>query len=256
MKISPVMRSLIVGLGVSLLTFQMSTQPGKAEDTWDVLESLEDEEFPIAFHALFSTGYQQTDLPALSQALQDRGYGAISPDFWSAGGMFQTVAWNVIAEFEGQSGVNMPLLNDDFWAQVSAGNFFVNLGYQFKPLENLRIYPLVGIGASFVDVRFTRLARVYDFDAFLDQPGWYGQMNNTALSLNLGLGLELQGWLGTLGLRGGYVWSPIPSAWWSNSAFDTDNDDTSSARDARNALLLNGPGMAPQGPYLKLVFGF
>ncbi len=226
-------------------------EAARAEDPWDTLEALTDEDWPIAFHALFSTGYQNTALPALSQALQERGYGAINSDFWSAGGMFQIVAWNVVTEFEGQAGVNLPLTNDDFWAQVSAGNVFVNVGYQFKPLENLRIYPLVGIGASFVDVRFTRLVRVPDFDAFLDQPGWYGQMGNSALSFNLGLGMELQGWLGTLGLRAGYVWSPLPSAWWSTAVFNSDNDDND-----QNALLLNGPGMAPQGPYLKLVFGF
>lgn len=227
---------------------------GIDEDLESILSLFEDneEDFPLGFHMLFSTGYQQSQMSALSQPLQEKGYGALNQNFWSFGGSFQMVLWNVIAEFEGQAGLSGPVSNDDFLALVSAGNTLFNLGYQFKPHKNLRIYPLVGMGASFVDMQFRRRSQLPDFDSFLSQPGWYGQMGNSVFALNLGLGLEFQGFLGTVGLRGGYLFHPFPSTWWTSSVPGTDSDDGNNL----STLLLDGPALTMNGPYLKLVMGF
>lgn len=217
-------------------------------DLW--LESLVDPDtrHPIHFHMLFHGGYQRSSLAGLQTALSDRGYSSLSEDFWSGGGAFQMVAWNVVTEFEGSGAMTMPVINEQNWLMALAGNTFFNLGYQFEPHPNLRIYPLVGIGLSFMELQFMRRALAPTFGEFLDNPLWSGRMGNQIFALNLGLGLEWQGWLGRVGLRGGYLFHPVPGNWWTTSS---PHDNVN-----REILLADGPPMRMDGPYLRLVIGF
>ncbi|MBF2052120.1 MAG: hypothetical protein IGS03_01495 [Candidatus Sericytochromatia bacterium] len=225
--------------------------PADDEDLAELwLESLVDPDVrhPIHFHMLFSGGYQNSNLSGLQQVLSDRGYRNLGQDFWGGGGSVQMVAWNVVTEFEGMASLTMPVINDDYWLLATAGNTFFNLGYQFEPHPNLRIYPLVGLGLSFMDLQFVRRSVMPTFGEFLDNPLWSGNMANQIFALNLGLGLEWQGWLGRVGLRGGYIFHPIAGNWWTTNAPD-DNIN-------RQLLLADGPSMRMDGPYLKLVIGF
>lgn len=220
-------------------------------DLW--LESLVDPDVrhPIHFHMLFSGGYQNSDLNGLQQSLRDRGYRTLGQDFWGGGGSIQMVAWNVVTEFEGAASLTMPVTDDDYWLLATAGNTFFNLGYQFEPHPNLRIYPLVGIGLSFLELQFIRRSVMPTFGEFLDSPLRNGNLNNQIFALNLGLGLEWQGWLGRMGLRGGYIFHPIAGNWWtSTSAYNNSNNSNN------ELLLADGPSMRMDGPYLKLVIGF
>jgi hypothetical protein len=208
----------------------------------------ETSEFPLGLHVFFNSGYQHSELGPLNSALKKQGYTSLGEDLWSSGGAMQLVAWHMIYEVEGQAAIHAPINNEDYQALAITGNTFFNVGYEFKPMKGLRIYPVLGVGASVLDLYFVRRSRLPSFDEFVSNPGWNGAINNTMFALNLGVGLELQGWLGTLGLRGGYIFHPIGSSWWSNG--------TSNNSSQNPVLLPNGPEMALNGPYLKLVAGF
>lgn len=212
---------LMLGMALSLSSaYVSSAQAGDefSEITQDLFELWfdsweEDTEFPIGFHVLFNSGYQRSDLSPLNRELQKQGYSALGPDLWSTGGAMQLVAWHMIYEVEGQAAIHAPINNADYQALAIAGNTFFNVGYEFKPVKWFRVYPVLGIGASVLDLYFVRRGRLPSFDEFVANPGWNGAINNTMFALNVGLGLELQGWLGTLGLRGGYVFHPVGSSW-------------------------------------------
>lgn len=251
-------KQLFLAFGIALSLNSGYVETAQAADefseiTQDLFElwfdSLEDDaEFPIGFHVLFNSGYQRSDLSPLNSALKKQGYTPLGPDLWSSGGAMQLVAWHMIYEIEGQAAIHAPINNADYQSLAVTGNTFFNVGYEFKPIKGLRIYPVLGVGASVLDLYFVRRSRLPSFEEFVSNPGWSGAINNTMFALNVGLGLELQGWLGTLGLRGGYIFHPIGSSWWSNG---TSNNST------QNPILLpNGPEMALNGPYLKLVAGF
>lgn len=251
---------LILTLTLSLSSGYPNTAQAKektsetAKDMFDLwFENWEQKtEFPFGFHVLFNSGYQRSDLSPLNTPLQKQGYNTLGPDLWSSGGAMQLVAWHIIYEFDGQVAIHTPINNDDYQAMVVAGNTFFNVGYEFKPTKELRIYPLLGVGMSFLDLSFARRSRLPSFDEFVSNPGWNGTINNTMFALNMGMGLEFQSWLGTLGLRTGYIFHPIGSSWWSNGSSNSNNTQNNS----NPMLLSNGPEMALNGPYLKLVMGF
>ena len=198
---------LVCGMALGLSSGYMQT--AQAE---------ENTEFPVELHLLFNSGYQYSELSPLNTALQKQDYSPLGPHLWSSGGAMQLVAWRMIYEFEGQMAIHAPISNSDYQARVLTGNSFFNIGYEFKPVNGLRIYPLIGLGASFLDLSFSQRSRLPSFDEFVSNPGWNGTINNSMFALNIGLGLELQGWLGTIGLRGGYVFHPIGSSGWSSGS--------------------------------------
>lgn len=242
-KASTLLLMIAVTMGLSN-GYMKASHAAEHEFLWE-----DNNELPMGLHLFFNSGYQHSDLSPLNAALQKQNYSPLGPNLWSSGGAMQLVAWRMIYEVEGQVAIHAPINNPDYQAMVMTGNSFFNVGYEFKPVKALRIYPLLGIGASFLDVSFTRRSRLPSFDEFLSNPGWNGKINNTLFALNVGVGLELQGWLGSVGLRGGYIFHPMGSSWWGTGSSEDQNTKDPT-------LLSNGPEMALNGPYLKLVVGF
>lgn len=173
---------------------------------------------PLGGHLLFSPGYQHLNLQTLFSSLEKQNYSGISQENLALNGSLQFIFWHLLTEFEGGVNLSAPVANSDYWLQLMADTFFVNLGYEFRPLKNLSIYPLVGLGMSSVNLKFTRRNLLPDFDTFLAQPGWQGQLDNSLLAINLGLGIDWHwDWGITLGLRGGYVLTPLSGNGWSMS---------------------------------------
>lgn len=207
-------------------------------------------DFPFEMHILFSPGYQRLNLSNINPLMTQRGYAAFEENMVAFGGSFQMIWWNVLTEWEGGASLTAPVSNQDFVAQLYSGYFFMNLGYRFKPLKNLSIYPLLGLGINTLDLNFTRRALLPSLDDFLDNPGWQGSISNTLFAINLGLGLDWHwDWVGTLGLRGGYILNPFAGNWWTLN-------DLQSNEDRQGPPLSNGPATSLSGPYVRLNLGF
>lgn len=210
------------------------------------------EEFPFDLNLLFNIGYSRSELSGLNTALQAKGYSPFGEHMLSMGGSMQFIAWNVMTEFEGNFGITAPSLNNDYFVNLTNGSLLLNLGYQFKPTPNLRIYPLVGIGAGLLDMSFTRRSLSPSFDEFLSNPGRQGRIGALLLALNAGVGLDWRwDWGFQVGLRGGYLWTP-PSNWWSMTDIYSDSDNDNQ----RSYPVAGGPSISMSGPYLRMMIGF
>lgn len=209
------------------------------------------EEFPFDLNLLFNLGYNRYGLETLNTAMRDKGYSNFGENMLSLGGSLQFITWNVLTEFEGNVGLTTPSFNSDYQVNLTTGNFLLNLGYQFKPLRELSIYPLLGIGVGFLDMDFRSRKLFPSFDEFLSNPGRQSRLGNVFLTLNLGLGIDWRwGWGFQAGLRGGWLWTP-PSNWWGMSNVYSNSDGSSNS-----VNLAGGPEITLGGPYLKLMLGF
>jgi hypothetical protein len=143
-----------------------SPEPERPSQADEWLHQLVEDDLPFMFHVLFSGGYQRVPLGPLNTRLQAQGYDAASEDFLSLGGSIQFSAWDVLTEFEGHVATTLPVVNQDYWMTLSASQVFFNLGYQFRPLKQLRIYPIAGIGVAALDLSFMRRALFPTFYEF------------------------------------------------------------------------------------------
>lgn len=222
-----------------------SASPSEAAGPNDFLNA----ELPITFHVMFSSGYQRVPMGTLASRLDSQGYSSLPQDFLTFGASVQMQAWDLMTEFEGLAGIAWPLSHPDNWLNMTANQTFFNLGYRFRPTEQLSIYPLVGLGVSMLELNFVRTVVPTDFDEVLAMPAQQGQLNHRAVALNLGLGIDWHwGNWGQLGLRGGIIWLPIAGAWTISAS---PND-----RFNRRAAIANGPELGHIAPYLSLNIGF
>lgn len=208
-----------------------------------------EDDLPISLNMLFNTGYSRYNLSDLNQVMQGKGYSAFSENLFSVGGSMQLVTWNFLTELEGNVAFGAPSINDTYYTNLSAGNVLLNFGYQLKPVKELSIYPIVGLGIGIAQLDFTRRNLLPSFDEFLTNPGRQGQISNLLFTLNAGVGIDWEwDWGGQIGIRGGYLWTP-PSNWWDIQ--DVRDDDNS-----RSLAVAGGPSISLSGPYVRVMLGF
>lgn len=208
-----------------------------------------EDDLPISLNMLFNTGYSRYNLSELNQVMQGKGYSAFSENLFSVGGSMQLVAWNFLTELEGNVAFGAPSINDTYYTNLSAGNVLLNFGYQLKPVKELSIYPIVGLGIGIAQLDFTRRNLLPSFDEFLTNPGRQGQISNLLFTLNAGVGIDWEwDWGAQIGIRGGYLWTP-PSNWWDIQ--DVRDDDNS-----RSLAVAGGPSISLSGPYVRVMLGF
>ncbi len=225
---------------------------GWFDETDEMWDEIFEGDFPFEFHLLAHSGYQYSNLQTLNSALSAQGYTPnMNSNLWSAGGAMQFVAWNVIFEFDGQTALSTPVYSDKYFALLNTGNSFFNMGYQWRPWSWLRIYPIAGVGQSFAILNFSRRDVLPDFNSFLQEPGWRGNLAYNSMALNIGLGIEWENWFGRVGLRGGYIFHPLGENNWFVSTPSGDDDSIN-----RLAPVAGGPSMRLDGPYLRFVVGF
>lgn len=229
-----------------------SEEPPERDEFDELFEALfEMDEAPFGLHFFGSVGYQGLELDSINQALASRGYSAFAENALAFGGGFQFIVNGFLTEFEGTGSLNSFINNDTYWGSLTAGTAMLNFGYQFRPVRNLSIYPLVGLGMSFVDLSFNQRNLQPSFDEFLDDPGRLGSAGHVNFALNLGLGMDWSwGWFGLIGLRGGYVFNPFATNFWVlNTNLDDDDDNN-------GIPISNAPNVQLNGPYVRLILGF
>jgi len=145
-------------------------------------------------------------------------------------------------------------LGSFFWAQdaiatnkkstLSAAYGLFNVGYNLG-IGDFNICPLVGIGAGGFTLENEEIG-TKNFEELLEKPVNSVELNNTAFLLNAGLGLtykirfipeEKSEYL-SVGLRGGYIFSPFNPEW-----------------KVKNSVVGTSPITTMSGPYLMLTIG-
>lgn len=200
-------------------------------------------------------GWQRPDLSTLNQKLSSQGFQGYGQDLFAVGGGFQLGVGNLLTEFQGWLNLSLPTVNAAYvtWQYASTGLF--NLGYLFRPARGIRVYPLVGIGIGALDLQFSQRNPIPDFDSFLKNPGRQGKLSALMLVLHAGLGLDVQwpifeDWGFRMGLRGGWLWTPVPGNFWQVGDLFRSEDSNS------NISIPGGPAVAMTGPYAHLSLGF
>ena len=241
------MRKLLLALTLSLLSCSAAMA---CEDDSDC-----DFEDDFGLNIFFNIGYNSLDLNNLNKTFEADGYRPFGQDQLKMGGSLQLFFGNIMTEFEGSGIMNQPVLNDKYVTKMSAGHALFNLGYAIQPIDELRIYPFVGLGMGMIDIQFNQRNLVLSFSEFLNDPGRQAKLSTALFLLNTGLGINytLPGDFPlTLGLKGGYLWTPFESNWW--QLHDTLDKDATQERGAAN--VSDGPGVKLNGPYLNLAIGF
>ncbi len=216
----------------------------------------EDWDMPVDFGIYALGGWMRPDLSALNQKLTEQNFQPFARDQFSLGGGMQLGLGSLMTEFQGAINLSLPAVNSEYITSQSTGFGLFNLGFILRPTRDLRIYPLLGIGMGFVDLQFTQRNSVIDFDSFLKTPGRQGQISSFALLLNAGLGLDyyfrvIEDFGFRLGLRGGWLWSPIQSNFWQVSNLFSNSDSNNSS-----LAVPGGPNVGMTGPYIQVLLGF
>lgn len=110
--------------------------------------------------------------------------------------------------------------------------------------ENIRIYPVAGIGAGGIDLEIVERATA-SFDEVLGNPGRGSKLSKSGFLLNLAIGAEkIIGLEGSgrggiiLGIRAGYIVAPVKGGW-----------------EIGTFEIPGGPGISLQGPYVRVLIG-
>jgi len=216
----------------------------------------EDWDMPVDFGIYTLGGWMRPDLSALNQKLGEQNFQPFARDQFSLGGGMQLGFGSLMTEFQGAINLSLPAVNSEYITSQSTGFGLFNLGFILRPTRDLRIYPLLGVGMGFVDLQFTQRNSVMDFDSFLKTPGRQGQISSFTLLLNAGLGLDyyfrfIDDFGFRLGLRGGWLWSPIQSNFWQVSNLFSNSDSNNSS-----LAVPGGPNVGMTGPYIQVLLGF
>ncbi len=194
----------------------------------------------------FMVGSSVIDLKALNSKLEEKGYPSLSDNLLSLGGGGYGIIGRVMIGGEGHGLIGKGGTEKGYKTSVGGGYGFFNLGYVVYSRNNLKVYPLIGLGVG--GMTFTIVEeRSLSFDEILDDPKRGVWLSTGGFLLNLALGTEYLLKLGEvekeeggliLGARIGYVLAPFKDGW------KMDEIGVS-----------GGPEASVAGPYLRLMIG-
>ena len=193
-------------------------------------------------------GSNTINLDDLNAKLASHGYTTLSDNFFSVGGGGHGIInskW--IIGGEGGTLLGDNVTSGDYETSLIVGYGLFDVGYIVYSIKDLRVYPLLGIGAGGMTLSIAQSPTSLSFDEVLDNPKRNVEMTTGGFLLNIALGIDYLlafdadekgrgGFL--LGLRGGYCFSPIQSDW------------------TLGEIELSGaPETAITGPYIRLIIG-
>lgn len=166
----------------------------------------------------FMFGQSILNIENFNAALRNNGYNTISDSFVSFGGGGKAVINNIVIGGEGHGLVGKEEdIGNGYKASISGGYGFFNMGYVVFNIEDLHIYPLLGIGGGGISVKISEIS-LPSFSDILNNPKRGVELSTGGLILSLSLCTEYLLSLGDrgysnkkggilLGLRLGYTWS-------------------------------------------------
>lgn len=186
----------------------------------------------------FSAGLQTLEIDELNGRLEAAGLPTfddrpvtlgVGLDRQSGSWMLGAEAVMLLAEEETADGFERSL--DGRLALLEAG-------YVVPLAAGLRVYPLAGVGLSDLDLTTSREGSV-PFDDLLEGPGPGSEVTTGGFVLQPGLGLDLVTGGVTVGVRGGWMFSPGEADW-----------------EAADVTVEGGPDVGMEGPFLRASVGF
>ena len=195
----------------------------------------------------FAFGWRQVDVDELNVVLKGKGYPAFSDGYFLlGGGGHAVIRYNLIVGGEGHGLVRRQQSGLARRTSISGGYGFFNVGYSLYRTDELRVYPLLGLGGGSLQLDISERA-VTSFGQILDDPGRSAQVSTGGLLLDLALGADYllalredkdsQSGM-VFGLRAGYTWAPLKGEW-----------------RLAEADVAEGPPAGIEGAYVRLVIG-
>lgn len=194
----------------------------------------------------FMAGIHSQDLSGLNGFLARRDLPTFSESRTTIGGGGHARLGRLILGGEGHALVRERNADGDFERTLEGGYGFLNVGYHFSPEDRVDLYPLIGIGGG-ANTFSTVEVGAPSFGDVVDDPRRGATMNQAALLLQAAVGTDylvvLEDMPGgrrgfTLGLRAGYTVPLWESDW-----------------DLEEFRVTGGPGLGPQGFYLRVLIG-
>ena len=199
----------------------------------------------MGYSMLGSSFLNMSDLNAL---LENNGYSAISGSFFSVGGGGHGIINNKwIIGGEGHSLLGGSETSGNYINSLIIDYGFLDLGYIIYSFGDLRVYPLLGLGAGGMKFKISENLTSITFDDILTTPARNSEISKSGFLLNLAIGTdyllsfaktetERGGML--FGLRAGYCISPFKGHW------EMGDIDVSGV-----------PDFGFSGPYIRIMIG-
>jgi hypothetical protein len=193
-------------------------------------------------------GSSTINIKDLNARLENKGYPSLSDKFFCVGGGGHTIISNkFIIGGEGYTLLGEEVTSGNYKNSMNITCVFLDLGYIVYKVADLRVYPLLGIGAGSMNLKITEDVTSLSLDDVLDNPNRGVELTTGGFLLNFALGIDYLLKLGEdeksragviLGIRAGYMLSPAKNSW------VMDDIDISGA-----------PEIGITGPYFQLMFG-
>ena len=198
----------------------------------------------------FMIGWNNLQCEPLNASLQALGYPTFSQPALGFGGGGHFVLGRVLLGGEGHAlkteEAYVPLPSGAYHATLEAGYGMFNVGYLLATRRQFMPYVMGGIGGGDLRLKINP-SLAPKFDDVLQQPGRSAKLTHGGLLLMAALGWET--WFGVhhdradftgvmLGVRGGYVYSPVSGAWHLDEQ-----------------KLSGGPNYAFNGSFLRILLG-
>ena len=195
----------------------------------------------------FVFGADRHDLDELDAMLVSRGFNGLDSAGFSTGfSAYRFVGGNVIIGFAVQ-GSEQTVFTDAARATVRVGSSRLEAGYVIREFGNVRVFPLLGIGRSGVDLRIVERAPTPTFADVLERPFRESSSNGSGFTLQFALGVDYflrfnKGGNGRggllLGTRLGYAYKPAEASW-----------------EMKDREVLGGPDVKTSGPFIHFMLG-
>jgi len=186
------------------------------------------------------------DVDAFNSRLEQGGYTAISDNFFSTGGGGHWIFNNgVVIGGELQTLLGDEVTNGIYKHSVTAGYGIFNMGYTVYSENQLRLYPLLGLGGGVLNFKISETPASLAFDDILANPERSVQLWTGGFLLSFAVGMDYLLPLGrdesgiggfVFGIRAGYVLSPFMSGWLLDDLDISDAPDLRWRRNRNNGI--------------------
>lgn len=185
------------------------------------------------------------DCDGLNAALAAGGYSRLPGSFLTMGGGGHAVIGRLVLGGEGQGMTKRRGANAGSKPVISGACGFFDIGYIVHSRRGLVIYPLFGVGAGSIDLRLMGRPAA-SFKEVLVDTGRSVRLQKSGFLMHLALGADR--WLGFaghdgrhgvfVGIRAGYAFAPVKSAW-----------------ELEGKEIAGGPDAGWTGPYIRVSIG-
>ncbi|MCD6594601.1 hypothetical protein J7L68_02890 [bacterium] len=188
---------------------------------------------------LFGTTMPQLD--KLNTRLGNYNYTEISNRLVSYGAGFHgTIKDHLLFGFEWStmSGKEIKSTDGTIKENLSASEWFIDIGYVIVSVAHFNVYPFLGVGAGTMTLTLSEINNL-SFDEILDGPTGITRLSTGGFLLNPSLGMDYSLGNFLIGVRGGYTFDPFVGTW-----------------KIEDSKVSNGPETSLIGPYVNIMLGF